>query len=107
MKQLAVLTLIAASLIVPCPEAFAFHEKPVTPYGDYCEQCSKYGTCKSMMSFHEAQKALDNYFVKKGFGVMINDPGPGRFIRAKIIDKGRVVDVIIFDRLTGRMRSIY
>ncbi len=31
----------------------------------------------------------------------------GRFIKARIMDNGKVVDVIIFDRRTGRIRSIY
>ena len=29
------------------------------------------------------------------------------FIQVKVKEKDKVVDVIIFDRMTGRMRSIY
>jgi len=84
----------------------ADHEKPVTPYGDFCKRCSEYGNCKSEMSHEEAQKALIEYYHAKGLGVEL-EKKRGRFIRAKIRDKDKVVDVIIFDRRSGRIRSIY
>jgi hypothetical protein len=82
--------------------------KPVTPYGDFCDQCTKYGTCKSIMTHEAAKKAMLNYYHKKGFRVELVKKR-GRFIRAKVKEKekGKVVDVIIFDRRTGRIRSIY
>lgn len=97
-------------LIVPLVfmhEAFAWHvEKPVTPYGDFCPRCSQYGKCKYTMSHEDAKKALLEYYQKKGLSVELEGER-GRFIRAKIMDEDRVVDVIIFDRRTGRIRSIY
>ncbi|RJQ22387.1 MAG: hypothetical protein C4560_02360 [Nitrospiraceae bacterium] len=88
-------------------EIYAGHrEAPVTPYGDICPLCGKYGTCKSMMTSYEAHKAMKDYYDKKGLEVSI-DNARGRFVRARIIHYGEVVDVIIFDRLTGRVRSIF
>jgi hypothetical protein len=87
--------------------ANAEHERRnVTPYGDFCPQCTKYGTCKSSMSHDEARKAMIDYYHKKGLGVEIEHK-KGRFIKAKIKDSDKVVDVIIFDRKTGRVRSTY
>ncbi|GAB4534854.1 MAG: hypothetical protein Fur0020_01790 [Thermodesulfovibrionia bacterium] len=59
-----------------------------------------------MMSDDDARKAMFEYYHRKGFDIEI-DRIEGRFIRAKIKERGRIVDVIIFDRKTGRMRSIY
>ncbi len=88
--------------------------KAVTPYGDFCRQCGQYGTCNSPMKDDAAAKAMKDYFGKKGYTVEIEKDKKkgekkkkGRFIKAKIKDKDNVVDVIIFDRRTGRMRSIY
>ncbi|KPJ97521.1 MAG: hypothetical protein AMK71_13190 [Nitrospira bacterium SG8_35_4] len=82
------------------------NEKPVTPYGDSCKRCSEYGNCKSTMSHEDAQKALIEYYHDKGLGVEL-EKKRGRFIRAKVTDNKKVVDVIIFDRRSGRIRSIY
>ncbi len=85
--------------------AWAEH-KPVTPYGDYCPLCTKYGACKTTMSHEDAKKAMIDYYDQKGLDVEL-ERKRGRFIRAKIKDKDQVIDVIIFDRNTGRVRSIY
>lgn len=78
---------------------------PVTPYGDYCPRCSNYGVCRLMLSPAQARKALKDYYSKKGLGIKI-DRVRGRFIKARILDGSKVVDIIIFDRKTGRIRSI-
>jgi hypothetical protein len=107
MRYLTILIIISGLLLVPLSEAFAWRDRePVTPYGDFCPRCSQYGICKSMMSSYDAEKAMVDYYNKKGFDVEIEDV-KGRFIKAKIKDKDNVVDVIIFDRRTGRIRSIY
>lgn len=80
---------------------------PITPYGDFCLRCSHYGVCKAPMSLEVARKAIRDYYHQKGFDTEIENI-KGRFIKAKIKDDmGKVVDVIIFDRRTGRVRSIY
>ena len=85
----------------------AFHGgKPITPYGDSCKRCSEYGTCKYTLSHEDAKKAMMDYYHKKGFIVELIHKR-GRFIKAKVKDKNNVVDIIIFDRRTGRLRSIY
>jgi hypothetical protein len=80
--------------------------KPVTPYGDFCPECGKYGTCKSMMNLKDAEKAIFDYYKEKGLDVEILNIKK-RFIKANIKDNDTIVDVIIFDRRNGRVRSIY
>ncbi len=107
MKCLIAWLIILASFPGSMSEALAWPlGKPVTPYGDFCPRCTEYGYCKSIMSHEDARKAMLDYYHKKGLNVELEKIS-GRFIRARIKDKGNVVDVIIFDRRTGRIRSIY
>lgn len=101
---ITVLVLLYSSL----PDAFAQRRgRPmVTPYGDFCPKCTQYGVCKTAMSHEDAKSAMLDYYQKKGYIVEIINKR-GRFIKAKIKDKRKVVDIIIFDRRTGRIRSIY
>ena len=103
---ITILTAVAFPVIFFSVASAWQHEEPITPYGDFCRFCSQYGSCRSTMSHEEAKRALINYYHKKGFGVEL-DRKRGRFIRAKIRGKKGIVDIIIFDRKTGRVRSIY
>lgn len=106
-RYITSLIVISALMLIPFSAVFAWHhEKTVTPYGDFCPRCGQYGTCKALMNTEDAEKAMIDYYNEKGFDVEIEDI-KGRFIKAKIKDKSGVVDVIIFDRRTGRIRSIY
>lgn len=108
MKQIISITAIGiAFFLASASHADAWREKEtVTPYGDFCPRCNQYGNCKSTMSHEEAKEALIDYYHRKGLNVQVENKH-GRFIRAKISDHKDVVDVIIFDRRTGRIRSIY
>ena len=77
----------------------------VTPYGDYCKECTTYGTCKSMLPLKEAIAAIDQYYRDKGckVGRLWHK---GRFIEAEIYKDNRLVDKVLFDRKTSRIRSI-
>jgi hypothetical protein len=106
-KYLIFLILVLALFAFPLYEVSAERKgNPVTPYGDFCKQCGNYGTCKKPMKPHDAEKAMKDYYSKKGLNVEI-ERSKGRFLKAKVKDKGKTVDVIIFDRRTGRIRSIY
>lgn len=80
-------------------------ENSATPYGDYCT-CGNYGICKNELSHSEAASAINAYFEEKGLKAE-NIRGRGRFIEADIYRDGNLVDRIIFDRKTGRLRSMY
>ena len=81
-------------------------ENNVTPYGDYCRDCTIYGTCKEVIPPGVAVIALDRYYRERGYrvGAIFHK---GRFIEAEIFKNNRRVDVVLFDRKTGRLRSIY
>ncbi|MEF9426942.1 MAG: hypothetical protein L0956_07145 [Candidatus Mariimomonas ferrooxydans] len=54
------------------PEAFAWRQgEPVTPYGDSCARCGRYGICKSMINPKDAEKAIKHYYNKKGLNVKL------------------------------------
>ena len=97
-------TLITALFLLIGATAHA-GEGRVTPYGDYCRQCATYGVCKSILSLKEALAAIETYYSDKGCKV-----GrvwyKGRFIVAEIYLNNRLVDRVLFDRKTGRIRSI-
>ena len=78
----------------------------VTPYGDYCPLCSPYGACREELRPKEAERAIRAYFKDKGLDVK-NIENKGRFVKAEIFRGPRLVDRVIFDKKTGRLRSIY
>jgi hypothetical protein len=107
MKQFGGLVIILVLMGAATAEVHAWQRgKPVTPYGDFCPRCTQYGTCKTIMSHEDAKRAMLDYYQEKGFAVEL-ERKRGRFIRAKIKDQDQVIDIIIFDRRTGRVRSIY
>ncbi len=79
----------------------------VTPYGDYCPMASRYGVMKrKMMSINEVRKVLLHYYHHRGYSVWIVKI-EGRFLRINVLKGKKIVDTIIFDRQTGRLRSVY
>lgn len=108
MRYISTLAIIPLILALSTSIVFALPDdpKPVTPYGDHCATCGKYGICKSQMSNEDAKKAMIKYYNKKGFSINI-EKTTGRFIKAKIMNNDKVVDIIIFDCRTGRIRSIF
>jgi hypothetical protein len=97
--------LIAVMLIV-LSGSYAWAGENITPYGDFCTQCTTYGAGKEMMAPDEAVKALEKYYANKGcqLGAVSYK---GRFIEVEIFKDGRNIDKVLFDRKTGRIRSIY
>lgn len=80
-------------------------EEMVTPYGDYSSKCTTYGTCKAPLPPIEAIAAIEQYYMDKGYKV-VHIRHRGRFIEAEIYDKNKLVDKVLFDRKTGRIRSV-
>jgi hypothetical protein len=86
------------------------HEwKGKPPYGDYCPGYKKkwYGAKITVKTQEEAKKILLEYFSKDK--VKIGQITEKKwFFRAEILDKNNtLIDVVIIDKRTGRMRSIY
>lgn len=89
---------ITALLLSISVQADAVHNR-VTPYGDYCRQCTTYGTCKSMLPLKESIEAIVQYYKDKGcqIGRIWHK---GRFIEVEIYQNNRLVDKVLFDRMT-------
>jgi hypothetical protein len=86
---------------------FCYADDPrVTPYGGYCRECTIYGVCKEPIPPKESIHALRNYYNSRGFDIGAIQHR-GRFIEAEIFRDNKPVDRIIFDRKTGRVRSVY
>ena len=83
--------------------AFAADEK--SPYGS--SEGGKYGEKRAVSSTDEARKVLSEYFSKRNVKVgKIKERQ--LYFEAEITDKNNeVVDVVIIDKRTGRIRSIY
>ncbi len=76
------------------------------PYGDYPLWNSAYGICSENMNPRDAEVAIEKYFAIKGLRAA-NMRHKGRFIEADVYRDSQLYDKIIFDRKTGRIRSIY
>jgi len=80
------------------------------PHGNYCEgsETGWYGERKSVRTQTEAIKIIKQYFSSVE-GVRISNIKERKwFFEADIRDKeNNVIDVVIIDKRTGRIRSIY
>jgi hypothetical protein len=101
----ALLGLMAATAWAGSDPA-AVGESGVTPYGDFCEKCSRYGVAREAVPHHDAVVAIESYFHARGM-VVRNVRGEGRFLRVEVYRDGRLVDRVIFDKRSGRVRSMY
>ncbi len=105
--KIILITVLCSFVIITVAPAFAWHEdKAVTPYGDFCPMASKYGMHRHNISIEEAKAALSEYYKEKGLSIWIVEI-KGRFIKLNVTDGKKIVDTVIFDRHTGRLRSIY
>ncbi len=95
-----------AVLLIILSASYVRAGEDVTPYGDFCTQCTTYGAGKAMIAPDDAVKALEKYYGGKGcqLGAVSYK---GRFVQVEIYKNGRNIDKVLFDRKTGRIRSIY
>lgn len=100
-----VITVTIALVSLGALGAFGGQSYEQTPYGDYCNACS-YGVCQELLSTEKSIEAIEGYYREKNAEIGRLEER-GRFIEVEITKGGRQVDRIIFDRKTGRMRSVY
>lgn len=100
------IVLIIAVLTVSSILPLHADDSRVTPYGDYCAECAMYGACRDVLQQDAAVRVMDKYYRDRGYQVG-NILHRGRFIEAVIYKDDRQVDRVLFDRKTGRLRSIY
>ena len=80
------------------------------PHGNYCEGSERgwYGERKSVRTQAEAKRVLMNYFSSYEGIKVFNIKERKWFFEAEIRDKkNKLIDVVIVDKRTGRIRSIY
>jgi len=108
MKRAALAGLISIAALVLCASP-ALAGGKLRPHGPYTltAQKSDYGAKKPVANEKEARAALEEYF--KGKDVTVGKIEEKElFFEAGILDKkGKVVDKVIIDKRTGRIRSIY
>lgn len=81
-------------------------EKGITPYGVSCPLCGEYGYCKKEVKHEEAVRALEKYYKERGMTVAVTKK-EGRFIEAAIYKGKDIVDRVVLDCKTGKIRSIF
>ncbi len=117
-KKLVIMSLlITVSIIVltfpalaqpMCPDCPEWRER--APYGDYCPgpRWGWYGAKKTVRTADEAEKILKEYFLPYGDVKIGNIRERRWFFEADIKDKNNnLIDIVIVDKRTGRIRSIY
>lgn len=91
-----------------CPDCPMWRER--APYGDYCPgpRWGWYGAKKTVRTADEAEKILKEYFLPYGDVKIGNIRERRWFFEADIKDKNNnLIDIVIVDKRTGRIRSIY
>jgi hypothetical protein len=81
------------------------------PYGNYCPGpgWGPYGARNPVRTAEEARALIEKYFAGSEEKVKIGKIEPRRMVfEIEILDgQGRLIDNLIMDRRTGRIRSIY
>ena len=79
------------------------------PYGGYRKggRCGNYGARLAIKTAEEARKVIEDFLVGHDLRIGAMDERP-RFFRAEIVDgNGAVRDVVIVNKVNGRVRSVY
>jgi len=106
MQSIIIRSAVTASILLSAGSFSFGGEVPVTPYGGYCKDCALYGSCIESIPPMEAVQSLRKYYEERGYRLG-NFTHKGRFIEAEVLQNSRQVDKVIFDRKTGRIRSMY
>ncbi len=96
------------SLLIFTPPAYAvkeggYHYRP--PYGDFCPKKGFYGERRPVRNPEEALRLVRDYF---SGDIELRLIGERRwFFVIEVRRKGELLDIVILDKRTGRMRSIF
>ena len=81
------------------------------PYGRYCPgyHWGPYGRRRAVKTADEARQAIEKYYSDSGQKVQVGKiEERHRYYEAEIMDPdGKLVDMLIIDKRSGRIRSIY
>ena len=104
---LAIFILSASCPLLPS-DVYAqnYIEKGSTPYGDNCPLCGVYGYCTKQPTREEAIDTLRSYYEQKGLRIILLRQR-NRFLEVEVYRGGNMVDRVLLDLKTGRIRSVY
>lgn len=103
------ITLYAALVILMAAPAFAERGGSQIPFGGYRKngRCGYYGIRTVIETAEEARKIIEEFLVGGDLRISSMEEKP-RFFKAELVDKnGAVRDVVIVNKVNGRVRSIY
>lgn len=95
------LLILLPALFVPSVESIAEEHK--MPYGSSC--FNHYGARGKIRSISHAIGAVRKYFAKRGNYVKLVSHA-GRFLTVEVYDGQELVDTVIVDIRSGKMRSV-
>ena len=107
----ALFTFLTIPVILPSPNAYAMNDwRGGNPYGNYCpgHRWGWYGAKMVVGTAADARKILEEYFSPKE-NLKIGEIRERRwFFEADIRNHdNKLIDTVIVDKRTGRIRSIY
>ncbi len=76
------------------------------PYGAPCGLCGDYGYCPQLPSPGKASRFLASFYAGKGLKTVVKKSGR-RFMEAEIYREDVLIDKVLLDMRTGRIRSIF
>jgi len=105
----SVLSMCLALAVLMATPAFAEEIRSPIPFGGYRHngKCGCYGAKAAIKTAEEARKVIEAFLVGHDLriGAMLERP---RFFKAELVDgNGSIRDLVIVDKLNGRVRSIY
>ena len=101
-----IIVLVVLMFVAPYVYAESDAGRGIVPYGEHCQLCGEYAYCTRTPSQKEAVNALSSYYEKRGHRVIILRQKE-RFLEAEIYRNGKLVDRVLLDLRTGRIRSTY
>jgi hypothetical protein len=114
LTRVIIMVLLAAATLAPVPSEAqqpgpGWYEG--SPYGRSCpgHRGGPYGARQTIKTTDEAKQAIEKYFAESGQTVQVAIVGERRrFYVAEITDPaGTLIDKLIIDKRSGRIRSIY
>lgn len=104
-----VIALYASLTVLMAAPVFAEQADSPIPFGGYHKKgrCGLYGAKVAIKTAEEARKVIEEFLVGHNLRIGAMDERP-RFFRAELVDSSGIVrDVVIVNKVNGRVRSAY
>jgi hypothetical protein len=99
----SIIMLLLAGILLQSPYADAMPKQHKMTFGETCY--SNYGAGNKERSVTGAMLAVRQYFTHRGFNVKLVEHNIN-FLRVEVSKEREIVDIIIVDIKSGRMRSV-